>query len=120
MEYGDLLQDLYIRHNNTLNIQIGNGTQKQFFNNNGNLNSKIKSIVKSNTPSSSSNSGFYYDGQNFYINDDGNVINVTEKQFNLPEGSVIMYSGQSAPSNWNNYNNIQSEINDVIYITNGN
>jgi hypothetical protein len=52
---------------------------------------KIKNLINSGTPTSSSNNGFYYDGDSIYLKIGNDIIDLSSTQ--LPEGSIIMYKG---------------------------
>jgi hypothetical protein len=91
---------------------------------NGNLNVKIKNIIKSGIPGTNSDNGIYYDddGNNVYIKFGNTIKNITEQNSSqLPQGSIIRFSGKkddTLPAGWYYYGD--TDMSGVIYIINKN
>jgi hypothetical protein len=90
MEIGNSNQELRIKNNGKIYLQWGS-KWIDVLDSEGNPNMKIKNLINSGTPTSSSNNGFYYDGDSVYLKIGNDIIDLSSIQ--LPEGSIIMYKG---------------------------
>ena len=114
MDIGNSQEELLIKCNKKIYLQFGN-EWIDVLDVDGNLNVRVKNIVNFRTPTSSTSDGFYYDGTNVYLKAGSDIINLSEVA--LPEGSIIMYEGDEAPTGWYKYADCD-EFNGVIYIIN--
>lgn len=115
MEIGNSNQELRIKNNGKIYLQWGS-KWIDILDSEGNPNMKIKNLINSGTPTSSSNNGFYYDGDSIYLKVGDDIIDLSSTQ--LPEGSIIMYKGTQPPpdSGWYKYGN--TDLDGIIYIIN--
>lgn len=117
--YGDLNQDLILNSNGNIYLVFRN-KRISVLDSNGNLNVKIKNIIKSGTPGTNSDNGIYYDGNNVYIKTGNTIKNITGQQNSsqLPQGSIIRFRGNknNPPAGWHYYGD--TDMSGVIYIIN--
>ena len=121
-QIGEINESLILKCNGILQLKIGNKTINML-DSDGNLNIKLKNIIKPEQPKSSSDDGIYCHDGKIWIKSEGTIYqisiggNSSGNSSSLPKGSIIMYDGITAPNGWYKYADSET-FNGVIYITN--